>query len=78
MPRLTDNHHMPMGKYGPEKGDHRLLKDVPPSYLLWLWDNVLCNTTNIRLLDLQQYVKDSYRALIIDAPDYIPAHPPMD
>lgn len=35
MTRFTDNTVMPFGKH---KG--RLLKDVPPDYLLWLYDKM--------------------------------------
>lgn len=33
---LTDEDWMPFGKYGPEKGDPRRMKDVPAKYLDWL------------------------------------------
>lgn len=36
--RLEDDSWMPFGKYGPDKGDHRQMANIPPSYLLYLKD----------------------------------------
>lgn len=75
---MDDNSHMTFGKYGPSKGDHRLMKDVPSSYLLWLWDNVLHNSKNPEHQSVKEYVLTNYRAIIMGAPDYIPINPPID
>jgi len=35
---LSDTSPMPFGKYGPKpKGEGRIMRDVPASYLFWLW-----------------------------------------
>lgn len=65
---LTDESHMPFGKYGPGRGDHRQLKAVPASYLLWLWDERLRNEQDT---PLGQYVKSAYKVLVSDS-DYDP------
>jgi len=36
---MTENDYMPFGTYGPDKGDHRKLKDIPAGYLVWLYDS---------------------------------------
>lgn len=41
MTELTDTSPMPFGKYGPDKGNPRLMQDVPAWYLHWLWCNGL-------------------------------------
>lgn len=73
---MQDHDHMPFGKYGPAQGDHRILKDVPAKYLLWLWDNVLHNTTQTHHLGVREYVREHFRVLCSEVPDYIPEHPP--
>lgn len=64
---LTDDDWIPLGKYAPGRGDQRKLKDVPPSYLLWLWDERLHRENT----PLALYVKSAYKALQVDASDYI-------
>lgn len=64
---------MPFGKH---KGEP--MEKVPAQYLLWLWDNVLWNSKEARHLGTKLYVLDAYSALILQHPDYIPEHPPMD
>lgn len=73
---MDDESHMTFGKYGPAKGDHRTMKDIPAQYLLWLWDNVLHNSTKPEHKEVKWYIEDAYKALLIDAPDYLPINPP--
>lgn len=73
---MEDHTHMTFGKYGPKSGDHRIMKDIPAGYLLWLWDNVLWNSNVPHHLEVKSYIQKVWRALLIDAPDYIPTHPP--
>jgi hypothetical protein len=73
---MQDHEHMPFGKYGPQKGDHRIMKDIPASYLLWMWDNILWNTTQTNHLPVREYIRERFRVLLSECPDYIPAHPP--
>lgn len=67
---LTDEDWIPFGKYAPGRGDQRKLKDVPASYLLWLWDERL----RAENTPLAAYVRDAYKALCVDASDYIPKY----
>lgn len=67
---------MPWGKYGPANGDHRLMKDIPAKYLLWLWDNVLWNTEIPAQLPVREYVKGTLKVLESEEPDYILQHKP--
>lgn len=53
----TDETLMPFGKYGPHNGDHRMLKDVPADYLLWL------HGTGVRRQDLRRYIEDNLDVL---------------
>lgn len=55
MKTFSDQSHMPFGKYGPGKGDHRRLVDVPASYMLWLWE------------DAQLWDKEKLRASLASA-----------
>lgn len=64
---LTDEDWIPLGKYAPGRGDQRKLKDVPASYLLWLWDERLWNEKT----PLAIYVYEAYNALKADS-DYEP------
>lgn len=74
---MDDNSHMTFGKYGPKRGDHRILKNVPAGYILWLWDEALWNNPKPFFYELREYIKENYRHFLIEAPDYIPQHPPM-
>lgn len=47
---LKDTDDMPMGKYGPNKGDHRMMMDIPASYFHYLWTHPitpLCLAANV-------------------------------
>lgn len=64
---MTDTDIMPFGKH---KGLR--LEQVPPDYLLWLWDNgVWAQRDHV----LHSYIRDSMSALEQDAPDVIVKHP---
>ncbi len=70
--QLTDLSPMPFGKH---KGE--LLQEVPPSYLLWLYDNdtgLWCDKT--RNQPIKKYIENSWDALLKDCPDYEPRHSP--
>jgi uncharacterized protein (DUF3820 family) len=73
---LTDSDTMPWGKYGPTKGDHRKLEDIPSEYLLWLWDNGVYRDKAGQNAPLHNYIKESFSALEKDAPDFIVTHRP--
>ena len=64
-PCYHDNNKMPFGKYGPERADF-CLKDVPASYLHWLW-------TQRPLKDkkLENYIFNNITALKQEYPDGI-------
>lgn len=70
---LTDDSGMPFGKYGPKKGDHRRMRDVPASYLLWLWDDGIWQESG----PVHDYIEKNFSALETDAPDYIASHRPQ-
>lgn len=58
-------------------GKHRgtPLKDLKPSYLLWLWDNVLWNQLgNAEKGGLAVYVQGQIPNLLREVPDYILKH----
>lgn len=71
--RLTDESQMPFGKYGPTKGDPRVMADVPASYLLFLWD---AGEWQNKWRPVHEYIKENFSALEMDAPDYIVTHRP--
>lgn len=71
---LNDLSPMPFGKF---KGTP--MQDVPPQYLLWLYDNdtgLWCDKK--RNQAIKKYVEDSWDALLKDCPDYEPLHPPKN
>jgi uncharacterized protein (DUF3820 family) len=63
---MLDTDMMPFGKYGPDKGDHRKMEDVPASYLLWLYDEG-CNHLGVR-----DYIYTNLTTLMKECPDWIP------
>lgn len=68
MTQLEDTDMMPFGKYGPDKGDPRMMQDVPASYLHWLWTN---GKENDRLCPVADYIRRNLHALEKDHPDGI-------
>jgi hypothetical protein len=74
---LTDDDPMPFGKYAspPTK-----MRDVPASYLLWLWDNGLwrdeSNAGGINRGGVRQYIIERFHALETECPDTIIEHRP--
>lgn len=67
--KLTDLSPMPFGKHR-----NTLLQDVPPSYLLWLWDEG--GIWQEPQKPIHHYIKESFNALLKDCPDYLPVHRP--
>ena len=65
-PAYEDTDMMPVGKYGPSKGDHRALQDVPASYLLWM------HGQGPQDLKLSNYIRNSMSALRQECPDWTP------
>lgn len=72
---LDDETFMPFGKYGPT-GDHLKMKEIPAKYLLWLWDNVLWNSTQQKHAFVKEYVRCHWKQLLSEHTDYIPEHEP--
>lgn len=70
---LTDESLMPFGQYGPTRGDHRRMTDVPAQYLLYLWDSGIWQKKGRAV---HEYIKENFSALELDAPDYIVTHQP--
>ena len=64
---MTDESQM---KFGKHKG--KMLKDVPASYFLWLWDNGLYAKTGD---PLHHYMKEALSTFETEYPDYIIQHP---
>lgn len=65
---LTDDSPMPFGKHRGEK-----MSEVPASYLLWLWDNGIYQEKG---KPVHNYIAENFKALEMDAPDYIVGHAP--
>lgn len=59
---------MPFGKY---KG--RKMENVPPDYLLWLWDEGIWAEKE---REIHTYIRDCFDTLVMDAPDFIVKHLP--
>lgn len=66
--KLTDSDWMPFGKYGPKKGDPRVMCDVPASYFHFLWNN-----GNMRgeTSPVANYIRESLEALKDEDSDLI-------
>lgn len=65
---LTDKSPMPFGVH---KG--KLIKNVPASYLLWLWNNGVWQEAH---KPIHHYIKDNIAALEMDDSDTIITHDP--
>lgn len=79
---LTDQSPMPYGKHGPApKGAGHIMKDVPPGYLLYIWDvddglwlggpHLAPNQQAVR-----NYIETSFAALESECPDFNIKHHP--
>ena len=64
--KLTDESHMPFGKYAVNKPDVRKLKDVPASYFHWLWHKV-----PTRVGPGFDYIRENMAAMKKEDPDKI-------
>jgi len=64
---LTDDDPMPFGKYGPPpKGQGKKMKDVPASYLLWLYDE------GTKHKGVHGYIEANLDCLQQECPGWIP------
>lgn len=72
-PQLTDDDEITFGKYNGSK-----LKDVPASYLLWLWNNGMwkANTLSQKNDPFREYIVRNFHALETECPDTIIDHRP--
>lgn len=54
------------------------MKDVPASYLLWLWENGMWkgSTTSQRRDPVRLYIIDHFNSLETDCPDFAITHRP--
>ena len=64
---MTDNDKMPFGKYGPDKGDQRIMEKVPASYLHYLWTQDSFNRNS----QVGEYIKENMSFLKSEHPDGI-------
>lgn len=65
--QLTDQDYMPFGKFS--RGcDRRRMKDVPASYLFWLWTNGMQHAENNSVAD---YIRNNMNVLKDEYPDGI-------
>lgn len=73
MNAFTDDDEITFGKYNGTK-----MKDVPASYLLWLWDNGLWkdNTASQRNDPVRLYIIENFNSLETECPDRIIEHRP--
>lgn len=80
--KLTDESPMPFGKYGPKpRGEGRIMKRVPPGYLLFIWDVddglwLDGPFLNANQKALRAYILESFKALEMDCPDFNIKHHP--
>ena len=65
--KLTDADKMPFGKYGPGKGDHRFMCDVPASYFHYLWNGGMKAETT----PVANYIRETLEALKSENSDLI-------
>ena len=64
---MTDDDPMPFGRYGPKpKGEGRLMRNVPASYLHYLWTHGLDPQS-----DVAGYIRENLAALQQEYPDGI-------
>lgn len=63
---LTDEDLMPFGKFSRPPDGPLKMKDVPASYLLWLWDD------GVRHQQVRHYIIENMDALKDEDPDWIP------
>lgn len=64
--KLTDTDQMPFGKYGTQKGDPRMMQDVPASYFFWLWTEGGAENEDT---PVSNYIRENLDALEDEYPD---------